>query len=35
MDHAEESPDQVAGKVFWIMFGMSMAFVVSVIILIR
>lgn len=35
MDHAEESPNQVAGTVFWIMFGLSMAFIISVVILIR
>ena len=35
MDHAEASPDQVAKTVFWIMFLMSVAFVVGAVILTR
>jgi hypothetical protein len=35
MDHADASADQVAKIVFWIMFLMSMAFVVGAVILTR
>jgi hypothetical protein len=35
VDHAEESPDQVAKTVFWIIVAGSVGFIVGVIALIR
>jgi hypothetical protein len=35
MDHADESPDQVASTVFWIIVAGSLAFIAGIIILIR
>jgi hypothetical protein len=35
MDHAQESPDQVAKIVFWIIVMGSLAFIAGVLILIR
>jgi hypothetical protein len=35
MDYAESAADQVARKVFWIMFSCSLAFIAGVIALVR